>query len=208
MSTTKIRWKFWRPCKDISARPPTAHTIDIHNNDYIINWTYFCVETIIKINSNQQPPKVSPQHPNLRHFGRPHIAHTIDIYSNDYMINWTYFCSETSSKSIVTNHLRKVSPQHVNLRHFGRPPIAHTIDIYNNDYMINWTYFCNETSSKSTVTNSLQKCHHSTQICDISGDPLYSKLNYSNHSHTHNSNHLEPLGKNRKPPARFARFGG
>ena len=30
------------------------------------------------INRNQQPPKASPLHVNLAHFGRPPIAHTID----------------------------------------------------------------------------------------------------------------------------------
>ena len=114
------------------------------------------------------------------------------------VISWIYF---------VKNIYVKCEGQR-GLNFFGKIFVNTLIFIYNNDYMIKWTYFCNETSSKSTVTNSLQKCDHCTQIWDISGDPLYSKLNYSNHSHTHNSNHLEPLGKNRKPPARFARFGG
>ena len=32
------------------AYTPIAHTIDVYDNDYMINWPYFCV---IKINSNR-----------------------------------------------------------------------------------------------------------------------------------------------------------
>ena len=35
--------------------------------------------TIIKINSNQLPSKVSPLHVNLRHTGRPPIGHSITV---------------------------------------------------------------------------------------------------------------------------------
>ena len=38
-------------------RPPIANSIDKHDNDYMINWPYFSIETIIKINSNHSPPK-------------------------------------------------------------------------------------------------------------------------------------------------------
>ena len=107
------------------------------DNDYMMNWPYFCNETSSKSTVTNRCQIVWPLHPNLRHFGRPPIAHTIDICSNDYMIKWTYFCYETSSKSTVTNRCQKVSPLHVNLRHFGRPPIAHTIDIYTT--MIIWS---------------------------------------------------------------------
>ena len=36
---------------------------------------------------DQQPPKVSPLHPNLGYFKRPPIGHTIDIFNNDYMMH-------------------------------------------------------------------------------------------------------------------------
>ena len=124
---------------DITEDSPIAHTIDVYDNDYMINWPYFCVEAIIKINSNQQPPKVSPQHPNLRHFGRPHIAHTIDTFNNDYIINLTSHCVETIIK-INSNQLPwKVWPQHPNLGHFGRPPTGHTIYIYKHRHRRNVT---------------------------------------------------------------------
>ena len=62
--------------------------------------------------------------------------------------------------------------------------------------------------SKSTVTNSLQKCDHCTQICHFSEDlHIAYSIDYSNpflthnsnRSHTHNSNHLEPLEKIESP---------
>ena len=39
------------------GRPPIAHTIDVYNNDYMINWPYFCNETSSKSIVTNSPEK-------------------------------------------------------------------------------------------------------------------------------------------------------
>ena len=42
-------------------RPPRAHTIDRYDNDYMMNWPYFCNETSSKSTvTNRPPPLVVP----------------------------------------------------------------------------------------------------------------------------------------------------
>ena len=66
---------------DISEDPPIAHTIDIYDNDYMINWPYFCNETSSKSTVTNRCQKVWPLHVDLGHFGRPPIAHSITVTS-------------------------------------------------------------------------------------------------------------------------------
>ena len=164
---------------------------------------------------NQQPPKVRPLHVNLPLFWRPPYSIplmyvTMIIWSTDHT-----FVLKLSSKSTVTIHLQKVWPLHVNLPLFWRPPYSTPLMYV---IMIIWSTdhtFVLKLSSKSTVTIHLRKVWplhvnlplfwrppiaHSTSVTSF----LYTTVT----THTHNSNHLEPLDKNRKPPARFARFGG
>ena len=107
---------------------PYSTSNDEHDNDYMINWPYFCIKISSKSTVTDRCQKVSPLRMNLPLFCRPPIAHSIVEHNNDYMMNWPYFLNEPSSKSTVTDRRQKVSPVHPNLGHFGRPPIANSID--------------------------------------------------------------------------------
>ena len=94
----------------------------------MINRPYFLYWNIIKINSNQSPPKSVT---NAYGFGTflktPYRTHHWCIQQWLYD-QQTIFLYWNIIKTTMTNHLRIVSPMCMDLGHFWIPPIGHTID--------------------------------------------------------------------------------
>ena len=105
----------------------------------------------------------------------------------DYMMNWPYFCIETSSKSTITTSLKKCSTL-----------------LYPVSLLIGgWDWWSIQTVNEQYRDHlvgqlTIKSVTSAYEFGTLLKTP-YSTLYYSNHSHTHNSNHLEPLEKIESP---------